>query len=156
MGTWGYLPFENDDAMDWLEELEARMTAAQAMSSTSFRFPLLDARQHDAGAAKQRLGPCRCRSVQGSEKQPLRGDAHARPVTQVGPPLFLAGFSKANRGQGHGHGKDRLSAPHAPCHWPSNVAGEGLVVAPAGPLTVLGGVPFPWIRPATSSRSKIG
>lgn len=45
-------------------------------------------------------------------------------------------------GQGHGHGKDRLSAPHAPCHWPSNVAGEGLVVAPAGPLTVLGGVPF--------------
>lgn len=38
MGTWGYLPFENDDAMDWLEELEARMTAAQAMSSTSFRF----------------------------------------------------------------------------------------------------------------------
>jgi hypothetical protein len=23
MGTWGYLPFENDDALDWLDELEA-------------------------------------------------------------------------------------------------------------------------------------
>lgn len=23
MGVWGYLPFENDDALDWLEELEA-------------------------------------------------------------------------------------------------------------------------------------
>ncbi|GGI01400.1 hypothetical protein GCM10007170_40750 [Arthrobacter liuii] len=23
MGAWGYLPFENDDALDWLEELEA-------------------------------------------------------------------------------------------------------------------------------------
>lgn len=23
MGAWGYLPFENDDALDWLDELEA-------------------------------------------------------------------------------------------------------------------------------------
>jgi hypothetical protein len=23
MGAWGFLPFENDDAMDWLDELEA-------------------------------------------------------------------------------------------------------------------------------------
>ncbi|MFC8523420.1 DUF4259 domain-containing protein [Pseudarthrobacter sp. NPDC057230] len=23
MGAWGYLPFENDDALDWLEELQA-------------------------------------------------------------------------------------------------------------------------------------
>lgn len=23
MGAWGYLPFENDDALDWREELEA-------------------------------------------------------------------------------------------------------------------------------------
>lgn len=23
MGAWGYLPFENDDALDWLEEFEA-------------------------------------------------------------------------------------------------------------------------------------
>ena len=23
MGAWGYLPFENDDALDWLNELEA-------------------------------------------------------------------------------------------------------------------------------------
>jgi hypothetical protein len=23
MGAWGYLPFENDDALDWLEQLEA-------------------------------------------------------------------------------------------------------------------------------------
>lgn len=23
MGTWGFLPFENDDALDWLNELEA-------------------------------------------------------------------------------------------------------------------------------------
>ena len=23
MGAWGYLPFENDDALDWLEDLEA-------------------------------------------------------------------------------------------------------------------------------------
>jgi hypothetical protein len=22
MGAWGYLPFENDDALDWLDELE--------------------------------------------------------------------------------------------------------------------------------------
>ncbi|MFF1879932.1 DUF4259 domain-containing protein [Pseudarthrobacter sp. NPDC058196] len=22
MGAWGYLPFENDDALDWMEELE--------------------------------------------------------------------------------------------------------------------------------------
>ena len=24
MGAWGYLPFENDDALDWLDELEAK------------------------------------------------------------------------------------------------------------------------------------
>lgn len=24
MGAWGYLPFENDDALDWLDELEGR------------------------------------------------------------------------------------------------------------------------------------
>ncbi|MHC6230723.1 DUF4259 domain-containing protein [Arthrobacter sp. MMS24-T111] len=23
MGAWGYLPFENDDALDWLEDLES-------------------------------------------------------------------------------------------------------------------------------------
>jgi hypothetical protein len=23
MGAWGYLPFENDDALDWLDELES-------------------------------------------------------------------------------------------------------------------------------------
>lgn len=23
MGAWGYLPFENDDALDWLDELDA-------------------------------------------------------------------------------------------------------------------------------------
>ncbi|WP_268760614.1 DUF4259 domain-containing protein [Arthrobacter sp. Soil764] len=23
IGAWGYLPFENDDALDWLDELEA-------------------------------------------------------------------------------------------------------------------------------------
>ena len=23
MGAWGFLPFENDDALDWLDELEA-------------------------------------------------------------------------------------------------------------------------------------
>ncbi|WP_045730488.1 DUF4259 domain-containing protein [Pseudarthrobacter chlorophenolicus] len=28
MGAWGYLPFENDDAMDWLAELDAGGTEA--------------------------------------------------------------------------------------------------------------------------------
>jgi predicted nucleic acid-binding protein len=36
MGAWGFLPFENDDALDWLDELEAgdAEVVREALTST--------------------------------------------------------------------------------------------------------------------------
>ncbi|HET7139649.1 MAG TPA: DUF4259 domain-containing protein [Arthrobacter sp.] len=40
MGAWGYLPFENDDALDWLEELEAggANVVRQALAKAGDRY----------------------------------------------------------------------------------------------------------------------
>ncbi|MEW1811224.1 DUF4259 domain-containing protein [Pseudarthrobacter phenanthrenivorans] len=40
MGAWGYLPFENDDALDWLDELEAggADVIRKALSKVSDRY----------------------------------------------------------------------------------------------------------------------
>ncbi|KIC67989.1 DUF4259 domain-containing protein [Pseudarthrobacter phenanthrenivorans] len=40
MGAWGYLPFENDDALDWLDELEAggADVIRKALSQVSDRY----------------------------------------------------------------------------------------------------------------------
>lgn len=40
MGAWGYLPFENDDALDWLDELDAGGVDAvrEAMAKTGHGY----------------------------------------------------------------------------------------------------------------------
>ncbi|WP_285242847.1 DUF4259 domain-containing protein [Pseudarthrobacter sp. fls2-241-R2A-127] len=40
MGAWGYLPFENDDALDWIEDLEAggAQVVRQALAKAGDRY----------------------------------------------------------------------------------------------------------------------
>jgi len=40
MGAWGYLPFENDDALDWMEDLEAggAQVVRQALAKAGDRY----------------------------------------------------------------------------------------------------------------------
>jgi hypothetical protein len=53
MGAWGFLPFENDDALDWLDELEAggAEVVRGALTNAGRRLP--------GGARRQRRRCCR-------------------------------------------------------------------------------------------------